>query len=220
MISERTVQNCMKKKAQRIKACSENRLFERPSLVNLSHVSKFYEESGSEDKNIEVNEKGENKKNVKESSYTSIDEHKEKEQAKLLMKDEKSKYHHEIPRKKEEDENAQVTKEIALSNLGKNIFIGVGDSAATSNMTSNKTGVYSLIPINRSVMIGNGQSISCTHKGKVNVICRHKDGSMARVTWDVKIVPQLNHDLFSFTKSHERRMADYWKMEGRRRSDN
>ena len=59
---------------------------------------------------------------MKESSYTNIDEHKEKEQAKLL-KDEKPKYHHEIPRKKEENENAQVTKEMALSNLGKNIFI-------------------------------------------------------------------------------------------------
>ena len=79
----------------------KNRLFERPSLVNLSHASKLYEESGSEDKNIEVNEKGENKNNAKESSYTNIDEckEKEKEQAKLL-KDEKHKYHHEIPRKR------------------------------------------------------------------------------------------------------------------------
>ena len=58
----------------------------------------MYEESGSEDKNIEVNEKGENKKNAKESSYTNIDEHKEKEQAELL-KDEKPKYNHEILRK-------------------------------------------------------------------------------------------------------------------------
>ena len=75
---------------------------------------------------------------------------------------------------------------MAFSNLGKNIFIG--DSAATSH-------------INGSVMIGNGQSISCTHKGQLDVICKHKDGSMAKETWDVKIVPQLNHDLFSFTKA-------------------
>ena len=53
-------------------------------------------------------------------------------------------------------------------------------------------------------------------KGKLDVICKHKDGSMAREAWDVKIVPQLNHDLFSFTKSHERGMADEWEMEGRR----
>ena len=68
-------------------------------------------------------------------------------------------------------------------------------------MTSNKMGVYNLIPINGSVMIGNGQSISCTHKRQLDVICKHKDGSMAKETWDVKIVPQLNHDLFSFTKA-------------------
>ena len=48
----------------------------------------MYEESGRDDKNIEVNEKGENKKNVKESSYTNVNDGKEKEQAELL-KDEK-----------------------------------------------------------------------------------------------------------------------------------
>ena len=98
---------------------------------------------------------------------------------------------------------------MALSNQGKNIFIG--DSATTSHMTSNKIGVYNLIPINGSVMIGNGQSISCTHKGKLDVICKHRDGSMAKETWDVKIVPQLNHDLFNFTKD----MKEGWQMSGR-----
>ena len=78
-------------------------------------------------------------------------------------------------------------------------------------MTSNKMGVYSFIPINRSVMIGNGQSISCTHRGKLDVIWKHKDGSMARETWDVKIVTELNHDLFSFTKA----MKEGWQMNGR-----
>ena len=98
---------------------------------------------------------------------------------------------------------------MTLSNLGKNIFIG--DSAGTSHMTSNKMGVYNLIPIKRSVMIGNRQSMICTHKGKLDVICKHKDGSMAKETWDVKIVPQLNHDLFSFTRA----MKEGWQMNGR-----
>ena len=40
---------------------------------------------------------------------------------------------------------------MALSNLGKNIFIG--DSAATSHKTSNKMGVYNLVPITKSLMI-------------------------------------------------------------------
>ena len=112
-------------------------------------------------------------------------------------------------KKKGENEKALVTKEMAQSNLGNNIFIG--DSAATIHMTSNKVGVYNLVPINGSVMIGNGKSISCTRKGKLDVICKHKDGSTARETWDVKIVPQLYHDLFSFTKA----LKEGWQMNGR-----
>ena len=98
---------------------------------------------------------------------------------------------------------------MTLSDLGKNICIG--NSAATSHRTSNKMGVYNQIPINGSIMIGNGQSISCTHKGKLDVICKHKDGSMTKENWDVKVVPQLNHNLFSFTKA----MKEGWQMNGR-----
>ena len=100
-------------------------------------------------------------------------------------------------------------QEMELLHLGENIFIG--DSAATSHMTSNIMGVYNLTPIKGSVMIGNGKSISCTHKEKLDVICKHKDGSIARETWDAKIVPELNHDLFSFTKA----MKDGWQMNER-----
>ena len=60
-------------------------------------------------------------------------------------------------------------------------------------------------------MIGNGLSIICIHIGKLDVICQHKDGSIAKETWDVKIIPQLNHDLFSFTKA----MKEGWQMNGR-----
>ena len=62
----------MKKKAQKIKSLQQKRFFERPSLVNINHGSKMYEESGSENENIEENEMGENKKNTKESAYTNI----------------------------------------------------------------------------------------------------------------------------------------------------
>ena len=98
---------------------------------------------------------------------------------------------------------------MTLSSIGNDIF--VGDSAATSRMTNNRTGVYDLTPIRGSVMIGNGESISCTHRGKLDVICNHRDGSMDRETWEVKIVPQLNHELFSFTKA----MKEGWQMNGR-----
>ena len=47
--------------------------------------------------NIEENGKGENEKNVKESSYTNINRHKKGKQAKQL-KNEKPKKHHEIQR--------------------------------------------------------------------------------------------------------------------------
>ena len=96
-----------------------------------------------------------------------------------------------------------------LSHLVKNIFIG--DSSATSHMTSNKMGVYDLVSKKGSVMIGNGETISCTHKRKLDVICKHKNGSIARETWDVKIVPELNHDLFTFIKA----IKDGWQMNGR-----
>ena len=60
-------------------------------------------------------------------------------------------------------------------------------------------------------MIGNGQFISCTQKGKLEVICKHNDGSIAKETWDVENVPQLNHDLFSFTVA----MKEGWQMNRR-----
>ena len=107
-----------------------------------------------------------------------------------LLRSKITRYDHDIPRKKGENEKALVMKEMELSHLGKNIFIG--DSAATGHMTSNKTGVYDLVSIKGSVMIGNGKSISCSYKGKLDVICKHKDGSIARETWDVIIVPELH----------------------------
>ena len=167
----------------------------------------MYEESGSDVDYIEDSLKGEDKKNSKEDNYTNMNEEKEGKQADLL-RSKITRYDHDIPRKKGENEKALVTKEMELSHIGKNIFIG--NSAATSHMTRNKMGVYNLVPIKGSVMIGNGKSISCTHKEKLDVICKHKDGSIARETWDVKIVPELNHDLFSFTKA----MKDGWQMNG------
>ena len=116
---------------------------------------------------------------------------------------------HENPSKNDENDQALVSNGMTLSSIGNDIFIG--DSAATSHMTNNKTGVYDLTPIRGSVMIGNGESISCSHKGKLDVICKHRDGSTARETWEVKIVPQLNNDLFSFTKA----MKEGWQMNGR-----
>ena len=185
-----------------------NRPAKMPSLNNLKYEIDIYGETGNDYEHIEDFPKGKNKKNSKEHKYTKRDKKKEGKQADLL-KSKTMRYHHDIPRNEGENEIALVTKEMGLNYLEKNIFIG--DSAATSHMTNRKMGVYDLVPINGSVMIGNGKSISCTHKGKMDVICKHKDRSLARETWEVKIVPELNHDLFSFTKA----MKDGWQMNGR-----
>ena len=161
------------------KPVAYNRPIEMPSLNNLKYEVDIYAETGNDPEHIEDFPKGENKKNSKEPKYTKKDKKKEGKRADLL-KSKTTRYHHDIPRNKDENEIALVTKEMGLNYLEKNIFIG--DSAATSHMTNRKMGVYDLVPINVSVMIGNGKSISCTHKGKMDVICKHKDGSLARET--------------------------------------
>ena len=57
----------------------KNGLFERPSLVNLSHVSELYEESGSENKNIDEKMERERMKRMQKTQATliSIDARKE-----------------------------------------------------------------------------------------------------------------------------------------------
>ena len=83
----------------------------------------MYEESGSIVDHLEDFLKGENNKNSKEDNYTNMDEEKEGKQADLLGS-KITQYDHDNPRKKGENEKALVTKEMELSHLGKNIFIG------------------------------------------------------------------------------------------------
>ena len=61
---------------------AKNMLFERPSLINPNHSSKMYEESGSENDNVEESKKRENEKNTRELAYTSIGSYKRGKQAK------------------------------------------------------------------------------------------------------------------------------------------
>ena len=108
------------------KPVARNRLIEEPSLYNPNHVFEMYKESGSDVDHLEDFLKGESKKNSKEDNYTNMDEEKEGKQADLL-RSKITQYDHNIPRKKGENEKALVMKEMELSHLGKNIFIG--DSA-------------------------------------------------------------------------------------------
>ena len=100
------------------KPAVKNRLIEEPSLNNLNHVFELYKESGSDVDYIEDSLKGENKKNLKEDNYTNMDEKKEGKQADLL-RSKITRYDHDIPRKKGENEKALVTNEMELSHLGK-----------------------------------------------------------------------------------------------------
>ena len=171
------------------------------------------------DSDDDVDEQTKNSSNVKTEGKVRVKKQithyyefsSDKEEGKCAdpKKVQKTQEGHENQVKNDENDQALVSNEMTLSSIGKDIFIG--DSAATSHMTNNRTGVYDLVPIRGSVIIGNGESISCTHKGKLDVICKHRDGSTARQTWEVKIVPQLNHDLFSFTKA----MKEGWMMNGR-----
>ena len=114
--------------------------------------------------------------------FSSAEEEGKRADPKIVQKSQED---HENQVKNDENDQALVSNEMTLFSIGKDIFIG--DSASTSHMTNNSTGVYDLILIRGSVMIGNGESISCTHKGKLYVICKHRDGSTARQTWEVKI---------------------------------
>ena len=105
------------------------------SLNNLNHEFDIYGKTGSDGKHNDDFLKGKNKKNSKEDDYTKMDEEKEGKQADQL-KSKTTRYLHDIPRNKGENEKALVTKEMGLNYLEKNI--NIGDSAATSHMTSKK----------------------------------------------------------------------------------
>ena len=85
-----------------------------PSLNNPNHVFDIYGESDSDVNYIEDFLKGEAKKN-------SMDLEKEGKQADLQELN-TTRYRHDIPRKKGENEKALVTKEMGLGFLEKNIL--------------------------------------------------------------------------------------------------
>ena len=106
------------------KPAAKNRSFERPSLVNLNHCSKMYEESGSENKNIEENKKGENEKNMKESTYTSIGSYERGKQADQ-QKIEKPKNNHDSI------QNLKITKlfgHLLFDSMDPALLAGVDDN--------------------------------------------------------------------------------------------
>ena len=102
------------------KPAARNRPIEVPSLNNPYHVFDIYGESDSDVNYIEDFLKGEEKRNSKEHDYANMDLEKEGKQAGLQELN-TMQYHHDIPRKKGENEKALVTKEMGLGFLEKNI---------------------------------------------------------------------------------------------------
>ena len=89
-----------------------------PSLSNPNHAFDIYRESDSDVNYIEDFSKGEAKKNSKEYNYANMDLEKEGKQADL-QESNTTRYRHDIPRKKGENEKALVTKEMGLEFLEK-----------------------------------------------------------------------------------------------------
>ena len=121
MVYKRTVQQCTMKKTRTKKPGARKWPIEVPSLNNPNHVFDIYRESDSDVNYIEDFSKGEDKKNSKEYDYINMDVKKEGKQADL-QKTNIMRYHHDITRKKDENEKALVTKEMGLGFLEKKLF--------------------------------------------------------------------------------------------------
>ena len=107
-----------------------NRPTEMPSLNNHKYEIDIYGETGNDYEHIEDFSKGKNKKNSKEHKYTKRDKKKEGKQADLL-KSKTTRYHHDIPRNKGENEIALVTKEMGLNYLEKTFSLVIQLPPAT-----------------------------------------------------------------------------------------
>ena len=112
------------------KPAAYNRPAEMPSLNNLKYEIDIYGETGNDSEYIEDFSKGKNKKNSKEHKYTKRDKKKEGKPADLL-KLETTRYHHDIPRDKGENEIALVTKEMGLNYLEKTFLLEIQLPPAT-----------------------------------------------------------------------------------------
>ena len=80
------------------------------------------------------------------------------------------------------------------------------DSGATCHLMNDPTGVYDIIEIYETAIIGDGNGLKITKKGKLYVIVKQNNGSTCDLTLDVKVVPEVAHQLLSHT------MQEGWKV--------
>ena len=82
------------------------------------------------------------------------------------------------------------------------------DSGTTCHLMNDPTGMYDIIKINETAIIGNGNGLEITKKGKLNVKVEQNDGSTCDLTFEVKVMPEVAHQLLSLTML----MQEGWKV--------
>ena len=110
-------------------------------------------------------------------------------------------------KKKLEKENANVTQErevvlnICENNASKE-EIWLGDSGASSHMTFCDTHMYDIKPIQQTIIVGNGSTMTATKIGNLKMIATQKNGKEVTFTLNnVKFVPGLHRNLLSIGRS-------------------
>ena len=73
------------------------------------------------------------------------------------------------------------------------------DSSATCHLTDDSTGVYDIIKINETAIIGDGNGLRIIKKGKLNMKVGQNHGSPGDLTLDVKVAPEVAHQLLYLT---------------------
>ena len=70
------------------------------------------------------------------------------------------------------------------------------------------TGLYNIIKINETAIIGDGNGHKITKKGKLDVKVMQNDSSTCELTFDMKVTLEVTHQLLSPTMI----MQEGWKV--------
>ena len=111
-------------------------------------------------------------------------------------------YDRDLGRFKEEDDIAMtmVEKPKSKYRFGKNTWLG--DSAASTHMGNDDSGMFDVEVISSSIKIGDGKTLTATKIGKKRLTVVQEDGTTTDIILeDYKYVPDLWVNLFSIPKS-------------------
>ena len=63
------------------------------------------------------------------------------------------------------------------------------DSGATCHLMNDPTGVYNIIEINETAIIGDGNGLKIMKKGQFDIKVKQNDGSTCDLAFDMKVTP-------------------------------